>query len=99
MRLHAVKYTNFGNDRHFGLAIGSGCAPAAWDTLALMNDTPLPRARQWADTMRGHGEDFVTAHATTYAGVEPGQPRRREQREEAERLLLNPRATFSLGAG
>lgn len=75
------------------------CVRAPWDTLALMNEIPLPRARQWADTMHGHGDDIITAHASSRAGVEPGQPRRREQREEAERLLLNPLATFSSGAG
>lgn len=64
-----------------------------------MNDTPLPRAQQWAATMSGHGDDVVTAHATSRARLEPGPPRRRERREEAERLMLNPAASFSHGAG
>ena len=49
--------------------------------------------------MHGHGDDVVTAHATSSATVEPAEARAREYREEAERLLLNPAATFSSGAG
>lgn len=49
--------------------------------------------------MHGHGDDVVTAHATSSATVEPADTRAREYREEAERLLLNPAATFSSGAG
>lgn len=64
-----------------------------------MNDTPLPRARLWAATMSGHGDDVVTAHANSSARLQVGPPRRREQREEAERLMLNPAAAFASGAG
>ncbi len=99
MRMHAPKYTIFGDDDHSASDSPAPRGPGVWDTLAWMNNTPLPRARQWADTMRGHGDELVTAHAATHAGVEPGPPRGRERREEAERLLLNPRATFSRGAG
>lgn len=64
-----------------------------------MNE-PLPRARQWAHTMHGHtGGDIITAHSTSHAGVQGRIAWRREQREEAERLRLDPNATFSFGAG
>ncbi|MGV8846881.1 HD domain-containing protein [Tessaracoccus sp.] len=49
--------------------------------------------------MHGHGDDVVTAHATSSASVEPAETRARDYREEAERLLLNPAASFSSGAG
>ncbi|NLE98073.1 MAG: deoxyguanosinetriphosphate triphosphohydrolase, partial [Propionibacterium sp.] len=63
-----------------------------------MNE-PLPRAKLWATTMHGHGDDeVVTAHATSHARV-VGGPRRREQREEFERLTLDPGASFAVGAG
>ncbi len=64
-----------------------------------MDDALLPRTKLWARTMHGHGDDVVTAHATSSATVEPAEARAREYREEAERLLLNPAATFSSGAG
>ena len=64
-----------------------------------MNDHLLPRTKLWARTMHGHGDDVVTAHATSHAAVEPARPRTRELREEAERLFLNPAASFSLAAG
>ncbi|MDO5067415.1 MAG: HD domain-containing protein [Propionibacteriaceae bacterium] len=63
-----------------------------------MNE-PLPRAREWAKTMHGHGDDVVTAHRDSAQRVDPAPMRRREQREELERLTLNPAATFSDGAG
>lgn len=63
-----------------------------------MNDLP-PRAIEWAKTMCGHGEDIVTAHRDSCAQVQPQPPRRREQREDLERLSLNPAATFASGAG
>ncbi len=49
--------------------------------------------------MHGHGDDVVTAHASSKATLEPAELRARAQREEAERLLLNPAASFSSGAG
>lgn len=64
-----------------------------------MNDALLPRTKLWAHTMHGHGDDVVTAHATSRAALEPGEPRAREYREEAERFLLNSAASFSSGAG
>lgn len=64
-----------------------------------MDDALLPRTKLWAHTMHGHGDDVVTAHATSRATVEPAEPRAREFREEAERLLLNPAASLSSGAG
>ncbi len=71
-----------------------------WDRLASeMNDSLLPRTKLWAHTMHGHGNDVVTAHATSRASLAPSERRTRERREEDERLLLNPAATFSTGAG
>src|SRR5690606_24197853 len=90
---------------------GSTTPPAATSTFPRPNSTPaaveqamddslLPRTQLWATTMHGHGrDDVVTAHRDSAASVEPGPPRRREQREEAERLLLDPAATFASGAG
>ncbi len=64
-----------------------------------MNDSLLPRTKLWAHTMHGHGDDVVTAHATSRAAIEPAEQRNREFREEAERLLLNPAASLSSGGG
>ena len=65
-----------------------------------MNDaTPLPRTKLWAATMHGHGADVITAHETSTARVAPREPRRRAVREELERALYVPEATFSDGAG
>lgn len=63
-----------------------------------MNE-PLPRAKQWALTMHGHGDDLVTAHATSHVGPQLQDRRLRERREEVERLTLDPNATFAHGAG
>ena len=50
--------------------------------------------------MHGHSPgDVVMAHRTQRVSVAPGQPRRRERREEAERLTLIPEAAFAVGAG
>ncbi len=49
--------------------------------------------------MHGHGRSVVTAHRDSAAAIAQQQPRRRTEREELERLSLNPAATFSLGAG
>lgn len=65
-----------------------------------MSDALNPRARAWAATMRGHaGEGVVRAHADSEAAVAPGEPLGRQAREERERLLLRPEATFAAGAG
>ncbi len=64
-----------------------------------MNDSLLPRAQLWAKTMHGHGDLVVTAHATSSASVKHREPRRRVEREERERLLYIPEASFSTGAG
>lgn len=64
-----------------------------------MNE-PLPRAKQWAHTMKGHvGDEIVTAHATSSARIAQREPRRREAREELERATLDPNASFAAGAG
>lgn len=63
-----------------------------------MNE-PLPRAVQWASTMRGHGDQVVTAHRDSHVGTHPAPIRYRAEREELERLTLNPAATFAIGAG
>lgn len=61
---------------------------------------PLPRAKLWAHTMHGHaGDEIVTAHAMSTAGVAVGEARRREAREEAERRTLTEGAALSEGAG
>ncbi|MCC2592713.1 HD domain-containing protein [Tessaracoccus sp. OS52] len=49
--------------------------------------------------MHGHGDDVVTAHRGSSATLAGGGARVRERREEAERALLDPHATFSVGAG
>lgn len=49
--------------------------------------------------MHGHGDDVITAHATSRVGVPARPARRREQREELERLTLVPEASFAEGAG
>lgn len=65
-----------------------------------MADSLLPRTQLWAETMHGHGtDDVVTAHKTSNAAIGRGEPRRRERREDLERLVLDPAATFSSGAG
>lgn len=64
-----------------------------------MNHEILPRTKLWAHTMHGHGDEVVTAHATSSAGISPRAPRSRQQREELERALLVPEATFADGAG
>lgn len=73
--------------------------PAADTILARVNDSLLPRAQLWAKTMHGHGDLVVTAHATSSASVGHRAPRRREEREEHERLLYIPEAAFAAGAG
>lgn len=64
-----------------------------------MNDSLLPRTKLWAQTMHGHGDEVVTAHSTSTARLSGGGTRVRERREEAERALLDPNATFAVGAG
>ena len=65
----------------------------------MNDDIPLPRAKLWAATMHGHGADVITAHESSTARVAPRDPRRRAAREELERALYVPEATFSDGAG
>ncbi len=63
---------------------------------------PSPRARQWAETMRGHaaGDDgLVRAHAGSHAGVGAGRTVDRLVREASEREALRPGATLAVGAG
>ena len=64
-----------------------------------MNDFLLPRARQWAETMHGHGDDVISAHSTSTARITPRGPRRRVEREALERLQCVGEASFSDGAG
>ena len=59
----------------------------------------LPRTKLWAHTMRGHGDEVITAHRSSTASVSPRPARRREQREELERELFVPEASFASGAG
>lgn len=60
---------------------------------------PNPRAVTWAATMNGHGASFVSAHADSHAGVAPGRPIGRIEREEREAAWLRPGATRACGAG
>lgn len=65
-----------------------------------MSDKVQPRAVAWAQTMRGHGleGDLVQAHRDSHAEI--GQRRiGRLEREELERLTLQPGATLAEGAG
>ncbi|HTZ09930.1 MAG TPA: HD domain-containing protein [Acidimicrobiales bacterium] len=71
-----------------------------------MGTTPVPqteRGLRWAATMAGHHSAGVrTAHADSRAGLGtdgPLAPRRRQDREAAEHLLLAPGATRAAGAG
>ena len=64
-----------------------------------MDDALLPRTKLWAATMHGHGDDVVTAHADSAASIKHRDPRTRERRELAERVLLTPGATLAEGAG
>jgi len=64
-----------------------------------MNDFLLPRARQWAETMHGHGDDVITAHSGSDARITPRGARRRVEREALERLQYVGEATFAEGAG
>lgn len=64
-----------------------------------MKDEILPRTRLWAHTMHGHGDEVVTAHESSSARISARPARLRTQREELERLLFVPEATFSEGAG
>lgn len=60
----------------------------------------MPRAQAWANTMHGHGDEVVTAHADTHASFAgAGHTIGRLEREERERTLLRPGATLSSGAG
>ena len=63
-------------------------------------DDLSPRARAWATTMRGHpGSGLVRAHADSAASLGIEAPLGRVAREERERALLSPGATFAHGAG
>lgn len=65
-----------------------------------MVQEPKPRARAWANTMRGHADaGIVRAHADSDAQVPPGRPVGRVAREEALAATLNPAATLPSGAG
>ena len=65
-----------------------------------MGEELKPRAIAWARTMGGHATaGVVRAHADSDAGVRLDAPLGREAREEAERALLRPEASFSDGAG
>ena len=65
-----------------------------------MTDALNPRTVAWAQTMAGHAEgDVVRAHRDSHAHLHLPAPIGREAREERERLVLRPGATFSSGAG
>jgi dGTPase len=63
-------------------------------------DEVTPRAKAWADTMAGHSDgDLVRAHSGSQAKPGPGPIVRRELREQRERAMLRPGASFADGAG
>lgn len=64
-----------------------------------MNDSLLPRARLWAETMHGHGVDVISAHSTSKVSITPRSPRQRVAREALERLQYIGEASFAAGAG
>lgn len=60
----------------------------------------MPRAKAWANTMAGHDHGAVVrAHRDSTAAIGTSQVQSREQREELERLILQPGATLASGAG
>lgn len=64
------------------------------------SDEPLPRARAWATTMRGHASgELVTAHADSHGEIRLSRPIGRAEREAREDSLLSPGATRARGAG
>ena len=64
-----------------------------------MNPEVGPRAQAWATTMAGHGEQVVSAHATTVRSIGTGPALGRVQREEVEAATLRAGATLARGAG
>lgn len=79
----------------------------SWGSVVAERSAPdlsvsdlTPRARAWAQTMRGHGSaEIVRAHADSDARIGAEAPLGREDREERERLTLRPGATLAEGAG
>src|SRR3954471_17781302 len=62
------------------------------------------RARRWAGTMEGHADaahrsGLTVAHVGGVVEVGPVTPFTREQREQADDLLLAPGASRAVGAG
>lgn len=65
-----------------------------------MSIEPMPRAKAWANTMAGHDHgEVVRAHRDSTAAIGTRRVQSREQREELERLILQPGATLARGAG
>lgn len=64
-----------------------------------MQPEPMPRAKAWAETMNGHGDDTVRAHRNSHARIDIGAAIGREQREEYEQLMLRSGASRAVGAG
>ena len=65
-----------------------------------MTDALNPRTVAWARTMAGHAEgDVVRAHRDSSARLDLPAPIGREAREETQRRLWRPEATFASGAG
>jgi dGTPase len=59
-----------------------------------------PRAQAWADTMAGHVEGAVVrAHADSTRRLNAAPQVDRITREEQERIIMRPEATFAEGAG
>jgi dGTPase len=67
---------------------------------SLVDDEISPRAQAWAATMAGHPDGAtVRAHEDSVRRLAPGRLVDRLAREERERQIQRPEATFAEGAG
>ena len=67
---------------------------------SLVDEEITPRAQAWAATMAGHPDGgAVRAHEDSVRMLTPAALIGRLSREERERQLLRPEATFAVGAG
>ena len=85
---------------------GSFCVPACPRGVVTPSRYPRSmieseRARRWASTMEGHPTvaDIRLAHAGPGVATGAVEPLSREEREQAESILLAPGATRAQGAG
>lgn len=71
----------------------------SWQGEDVNELQPNPRALAWAATMRGHGEQVVTAHSDTAQGAGSIEQVTREIREDRLAATLCDAATMVRGAG